>query len=357
MVKNAGLLPFRGRTVAVVGPLADVKHAMTDKDTDLKRHGGSGAIKAAREITPLEGFRMVFGRENVLAGPNAAQVAAKADIVVYCGGIDHSYDREVIGRGHIVPHDRPGLFLKKYGAKAQEDEILEVAKANPNLVVMLNGGAPLSVEKWHEAAKAIFVTWYGGEAGGEVMARMVKGEVNPSGRLPYTYGKKLEDWPAHALGEKSYPGVWPRPPKKNKRGQIMGDPAEEYLDGIWVGYRGFDKYGIEPRYPFGHGLSYTTWKEELAKCERVIGGYALECKVENAGKVAGRRVVLLWASKPAQKDAEMPKRELVAFESVTLAPGESTTVRFRVGFEELKYWSEAAKAWKMPEGEIKFSVD
>ncbi len=364
MVKNDGLLPFRGKTVAVVGPLADVKHAMSESDTNLRRHGGSGAVKAAREITPLEGFRTVFGSDNVVTGKNAAEVAAKADVVVYCGGIDHSYDREVIGRGHLVPHDRPDLFLKKYGDKTQEDEILEVAKANPNLVVMLNGGAPLSVEKWHEAAKAIFVTWYGGEFGGEVFARMVKGEVNPSGRLPYTYGKKLDDWPSHALGEKSYPGVWPKPPKKNKKGQLWGDPWQEYADGIWVGYRGFDKYGIEPRYPFGHGLSYTTWHVGSPEVEKKGTGngergteWQLTVRVENAGKMAGRRAVLLWASKPQQKDAEMPRRELVAFESVNLKPGETKSVSFKAGFEELKYWSEQDNRWKMPEGEVKFAVE
>ena len=366
MVKNDGLLPYRGRTVAVVGPLAEKTHAMTDQDKNLRQHGGSGAVKAAREITPLEGFRRVFGAGNVVTGRHAAEVAAKADLVVYCAGIDHSYDREVIGRGHIVPHDRPDLFFIKYGEKTQEDEILEVAKANPNLVVMMNGGAPLSVEKWHEKAKAIFVTWYGGEFGGEVMARMVKGEVNPSGRLPYTYGKKLDNWPAHKLGEKSYPGIWKKPPKKGRGGRMMGDPQQEYLDGIWVGYRGFDKYGVEPRYPFGHGLSYTTWKEEIVsgkdfrlQTSDVLSPKSevlISVRVTNTGKMAGRRAVLLWVRKPNQPDAEMPKKELVAFDSVTLAPGESTTLRFEVGFEELKYWSEAEGAWRMPKGEITFSL-
>lgn len=378
MVKNDGLLPFAGKRVAVVGPLADVRHAMSEKDTELRWHGGSGAVKAAREITPLEGFRRVFGEENVITGANAAEVATKADIVVYCGGIDHSYDREVIGFGHRVPNDRPGLFLAKFHwyKPVQEDEILEVAKANPNVVVMLNGGAPLSVEKWHESVKAIFVTWYGGEFGGEVFARMVKGEVNPSGRLPYTYGKELNDWPAHKLGELSYPGVWPEPVVKDGK-EDKGEPRQEYLDGIWVGYRGFDKYGIEPRYPFGFGLSYTTWEVKCCQCENVtntnVANDQLELdigtgntstlatlitvRVTNTGKMAGRRAVLLFASKPQQQDAEMPKRELVAFDSVNLGPGESTTVEFKLGFEELKYWSEAKNSWQMPKGNVTFQAE
>ena len=153
-----------------------------------------------------------------------------------------------------------------------------------------------------------------------------------------------------------------------------GEPRQFYHDGIWVGYRGFDKFGVEPRYPFGHGLSYTTWKEEVlecCQCENVANGQLeleigngnnstmatlVTVRVTNVGKMAGRRAALLWAHKPNQPDAEMPKKELVAFDSVTLAPGESTTVRFRVGFEELKYWSEAANAWRMPDGDIAFSV-
>jgi len=366
MVKNDGLLPFGGKTVAVVGPLADEKHAMSDKDTKLRWHGGSGAVKAAREITPLEGFRQVFGADNVITGANAAEVAAKADIVVYCGGMNHGYDREVLGFGHKVPSDRPDLLLQKIGrrGRVQEEEILEVAKANPNVVVMLNGGAPLSVEAWHASVKAIFVTWYGGEFGGEVFARMVKGEVNPSGRLPYTYGKELNDWPAHKLGELSYPGVWPEPPVANRRGRIMGNPRQEYLDGIWVGYRGFDKYGIAPRYPFGHGLSYTTWKYgnvtvvEVAGNSRSCGPrWKVSVKVTNTGKLAGRRAVLLFASKPNQPDAEMPPKELVAFDSVTLGPGQSAVVEFKVGFEKLKYWSEAKHAWQMPKGKISFAAE
>lgn len=359
MVKNDGFLPFAGGKVAVVGPLADVKHAMHDKDTSLRRHGGSGAVKAAAEITPLEGFRAVFGAENVVTGADAAAAAAGADIVIYCAGTDHSLDREVLGRGHIVPHDRPGILLPKSGRIAQDDEILAVADANPNLVVLLNGGAPLSVEKWHGRAKAIFVTWYGGEFGGEVAARMVRGDVNPSGRLPYTYGRDVRDWPAVRLGERSYPGVWPgrKPWRKGGKWKYEGEPTVEYLDGIWVGYRGFDRDGVEPRYPFGHGLSYTEWETSAPEAVRSGDSFEVTCRVRNAGRMAGRRSVLLWASKPDQPDAEMPRRELVAFDSVVLAPGESAEVRFKVGFEELKYWSEADSCWKMPAGEIAFAVD
>ena len=354
LVRNEdGFLPLekKGLVIAVVGPYADVKHNMSDDDTRLVLHGGAAAIKAAREITPLEGFRTVFGAANVLSGPDALALAKKADAVVYCGGIDHLCDSEAGGGGHVEPNDRRDIFLRAFDGRVQEDEIRAIAAVNPNIVVALTGGAPVSVEEWHESVKAILVTWYGGEFGGEVLARTVKGEVNPSGCLPYTYGKTLHDWPSMRFGIRSYPGEYPFV-DGGAKGWDHTDPQQTYLDGIWVGYRGFDKFKTGVRYPFGFGLSYTTFAL-AAKPERG----ALAVTVTNTGARAGRRVVKCWASKPNQPDAEMPRRELVDFTSVTLKPGESKTVTFRPGFEELKYWSEQAKGWKMPTGEIVLSAD
>ena len=355
LVKNDALLPSAARTVAVVGPYAVARHAMSEEDTRLAMYGGAAAVKAAREITPLEGFRMVFGENRVVTGEDAVAVAAKADLVVYCGGIDHTFDSEAGGGARVEPNDRRDIFLEAEGGRVQEDEIRAVARVNPNLVVALNGGAPVSVEEWHEAARAIIVVWYGGEFGGEVLARMVKGEVNPSGRLPYTYGKTLHDWPSMRFGRRSYPGEWAFDGKGTW--SRKDHPSLYYHDGIWVGYRGFDRFGTAVRYPFGHGLSYTAWEVGAPVVEKNGSVYSISCEVKNAGRIAGRHAVLLWASKPSRPYAEMPKKELVAFEDATLAPGEVATVKFRIGFEELKYWSEAEGLWRMPEGEVVFAAE
>ena len=353
LVKNAdGFLPVeKSVTVAVVGPYADVKHNMSDEDTKLVLHGGAAAIKSAAESTPAEGFRAVFGAANVLTGEDAVALAKQADLVVYCGGIDHLYDSEAGGGGHVEPNDRRDIFLRAFGGRVQEDEIRAVAAANPNVVVALSGGAPVSVEEWHESVKAIFVTWYGGEFAGVTLARMVKGEVNPSGCLPYTYGKTLHDWPSMRFGMESYPGDHPFV-DGGAKGWAREDPKQKYLDGVWVGYRGFDRFKTGVRYPFGHGLSYTTFA-----LEATAGTGTLSVKVTNTGRRAGRRVVKCWASKPDQPDAEMPARELVDFASVFLRPGESKTVLFTPGYEELKYWSVKANAWRMPQGEVRLSAD
>ena len=354
LVKNADrFLPLErpGLKIAVLGPYADMRHDMSDEDTRLVFHGGAAAIKAAREITPLEGFRTVFGAANVLSGTNLLALAAEADAVVYCGGIDHTYDSEAGGGGHVEPNDRRDIFLRAFGGRIQEDEIRAIARTNPNVIVALTGGAPVSVEEWHESVKAIFVTWYGGEFGGETLARMVKGEVNPSGCLPYTYGKTLRDWPSMRFGLESYPGV--RPFEDNgTKGWARENPRQFYHDGIWVGYRGFDKFGTGVRYPFGHGLSYTDFSLRAEQ-----DGDRLAVEVTNTGARAGRRVVKCWARKPGQPDAEMPARELVDFASVYLRPGETRTVVFRPGYEELKYWSEKAKGWRMPVGHVILTAD
>ena len=365
LAKNDGLLPFgrKDATVAVLGPYADVRHFMHERDTRLGLFGGAGAVKAAREVTPLEGFRAVFGEAHVLTGTNLLGLAKRADLVVYCGGIDHLYESEAGGAGHVEPNDRRDLYLRAFGGRIQEDEIRAVASVNPNVVVALTGGSPVSVEEWHESVRAIVMTWYAGEFGGEVLARMVRGEVNPSGRLPYTYGRTLHDWPSIRYGRRSYPGEYDLAAEAVTTGQNGGwdrkAPQQEYLDGIWVGYRGFDRFRTGVRYPFGHGLSYTTFETSVREVSDADadGTRTVRVAVRNTGARAGRKAVLLWASKPAQPDAEMPERELVDFASVELKPGEERTVGFSVGFERIKYWSERAKRWKMPSGTVTYRAD
>jgi len=366
LAKNDGLLPFEkaGAKVAVVGPYADVRHFMHANDTRLGLFGGAGAVKAAREITPLEGFRTAFGAENVLTGTNHAELAARADLVVYCGGIDHLYESEAGGAGHVEPNDRRDIYLRAFDGRIQEDEICAISAVNPNVVVALTGGSPVSVEEWHERVRAVFMTWYAGEFGGEVLARMVRGEVNPSGRLPYTYGKTLHDWPSVRFGRRSYPGEYDLAAEAVATGQNGGwdrkEPQQVYLDGIWVGYRGFDRFKTNVRYPFGHGLSYTTFETTVREVSDADakGVRRVRVSVRNAGSRAGRHAVLLWASKPAQADEpEMPAKELVDFASVELGSGEEKTVEFAVGFEQVKYWSEKANAWKMPVGTVAFRAE
>ncbi len=369
LLKNAGnFLPLdrtKVRTVAVVGPNADQTHSMIGGVSDCHKRGGAGAILAGREVTPLMAFVEAFGKENVRFAPgfrfenqdrtdavsvpgmpalDPVEAARGADLVVYCGGTDHSYDREAAGWGLVIPADRPNLEVKGPQAEA----LRAIAAVNPNIVMALTIGAPVSVEAWEAHAKAILATWYAGEEGGNVLVDLLFGKANPSGKLPYTFGKRLEDWPCHSMGPGlAYPGM-----RTDANGQPLKGPfpaKQFYADGIWVGYRGFDRFGHTPRYPFGFGLSYTTFAFAEAPSELEKG--VCRVTVRNTGARPGREVVQCYVAKPETDGVPMPAKELAAFESVELAPGESRTVTFRLGPEAFRYWSEAAHGWRPVRGE------
>lgn len=370
LLRNTGLLPLasgRVRTVAVVGPNADQYHTMIDGH-GLKERGGSGAVKAAREITPLEGICERFGRENVrfapcyrLEGDQLRETAVSvegmkamtlesavkgADLVVFCAGLDHSYDREVIGWNFPTPSDRPDLYFKTMsGFPRQEDLIRRCAELNPNVVVAITAGAPVTTAGWSESAKAIIMCWYGGEFHGKVLADMLCGDVNPSGKLPYTFGYRVEDWPCHRMGERVFPGV--RIPSQKNFQKSNLEAEQWYDDGIWVGYRGFEHFGTRPEYPFGFGLSYTTF---AVRDLRMEGDGGASAEVVNTGSRGGRCVVQCYVSKPAQPGVEMPAKELADFASVDLGPGESGRVRFAFDDLTFKYWSERDGAWRTASG-------
>jgi beta-glucosidase len=284
------------------------------------------------------------------ADPLAA--AKEADLVIYCGGLDHSLDREVLGWGMIYPNDRTNLCFKTVdGAeKTQEEWINEFAKANPNTVVSITAGAAVSTESFKKSVPSILLTWYPGEFAGEILLDAVFGKINPSGRLPITIGRKIEDWPCHRMGEKVYPGIVFGEPRPWKGSDIMAE--QSYDDGIWVGYRGFEHFGIEPEYPFGFGLSYTTFRISKGKAKDGV----FTANVKNKGGRKGRCVVQCYVSKPEQPGAEMPVKELVRFASVELEPGEEKTVSFELGEGDFRYWSEKENGWRVAKGKSKVLI-
>jgi beta-glucosidase len=171
----------------------------------------------------------------------AADAAAKADIAIVVGGWTHGYDYSVWNENvyDAESKDKPSLEMP-FG---QDELIKAVVKANPKTVVVIMGGGGIDMNQWIDKTPAIIQAWYPGMEGGNALAKIIFGEVNPSGKLPMTFPKKLKDVPAEKLGE--YPG---------KNGVV------HYNDDIYVGYRYYDTYGVEPLFPFGHGLSYTNFK-------------------------------------------------------------------------------------------------
>lgn len=361
LLKNdKGILPLDPaslKKVAVIGPNADQYHTLADK-ADHGLRGGSGAHGGKYEITPLKAMVDRLGQERVLYAPgfrfeeprvnsvpdmpqmDPVEAAKQADIVLFFGGTDHSYDKENFTWNDAnKAADKPDINLKG----AQAELIRKVIAANPKTIVVLTNGAPVQMEEWQADVPAIVESWYGGQEAGNAVSRVLFGEVNPSGKLPVTFGKKLTDWLSHSTGDRSYPGVL-TPDGKNRK--------EFYADYIWVGYRHFDKAKIEPRFPFGHGLSYTTFQIEKAQAASPT---EFAVKVSNTGKREGAEVVQFYLSKPDGR-IPMPEKELVHFKKVNLKPGASEVVSFNLTDDAKRYWEEKEGKWKVEPGQYKISI-
>lgn len=214
----------------------------------------------------------------------------------------------------------------------QDDLIRAVAAANKNVIVVLNNGTPVLMP-WLNRVPGLIEAWFPGEEGGNALAAILFGDSNPSGKLPTTFGARREDYPDFG----NYPGL---------NGHV------HYKEGIYVGYRHFDKAKIEPLFPFGHGLSYTRFEYSHPRLSQdsltTNGTVALTVDIKNTGSRAGAEVVQLYVHDPAKKDK--PVRELKGFNRVELSPGETRTVRFNLEPRALSYCDVVGKQWKAGAG-------
>lgn len=269
---------------------------------------------------------------------DAVKAAKSSDVAVVFAGINHSYDREALGWGDVPNADKPDLEL----IGPQADLIKAVAAANPKTIVVLIGGSPMSVEKWHQRVPSILLAWYPGQEGGNAIADILFGSINPSGKLPCTFGKKLTDWKAHTMGREVYPGT-------GNNGVV------KYLDGIWVGYRHFDKAKIEPRYPFGYGLSYTSFAYSNLAVKPNKAGYEVTFMLKNTGKRLGQEVAQVYCG-PSIERADMPVRQLKGFAKVPLKPGQSKKVTIQLPANAFAYYSVAKGKWTTDPGKYRIEV-
>jgi beta-glucosidase len=258
----------------------------------------------------------------------ATDLAARADVAVV-----------VVGRYSKL--EAESFDVKTMDLPAGQDELIEaVEQANPRTIVVLNTGDPVTMTKWIEHTPALVEMWYGGQEGGHALASILFGDANPSGKLPVSFPKKWEDSPAYG----HYPGE---------------NLKVDYAEGIYVGYRYFDTKNVEPLFPFGFGLSYTTFEYSGLKVSpgKVSGEQPVEVrlKVKNAGSRAGAEVVELYMHDGHSK-IDRPVRELKGFRRVELKPGEEQTVRFTLDRAALSYWSPGKKAWVAEPGRFDIQV-
>ncbi len=346
LLHNDGLLPLERdaiETLAVIGANADRKHA---------GGGGSSQVKAFYEITALEGIRKLLGDEvavtyapgytvarDAVADPalirEAAAAAAAADAVVYVGGLIHGYTDEWDDNAHDAENlDKPDMMLP-FG---QDALIRAVLAANPRTVVVLQSGGPVDMRAWRGDARAIIQAWYGGMEGGNALAAVLFGDVNPSGKLPMSFPKKLEDSPAHALA--SYPDE---------------NLLIEHTEGLYVGYRYFDSYKVEPAFAFGHGLSYTSFDYSGLTLSTGEEGVEVSLRVTNTGAVPGAEVVQVYVGDD-ESTLPRPAKELKEFARVELEPGGSADLRFVLGDEAFSYYDPGRASWVLEPGAFAIQV-
>lgn len=328
--------------------------------------GGSSSLKVKYELSPLDGIKKRVGKQaevvyargyvgdpsgeynGVKSGQNledkrspeeliaeAVQVAKECDYVIFIGGLNKSAHQD------CEDSDRKDIALS-YG---QDAVISALAKANKNLVVVNISGNAVAMP-WVKEVPSIVQAWYLGTESGNAIASILMGDVNPSGKLPFTFPVALNDVGAHKLGE--YPGV-----PRNDGSKIVD---EKYNEGIFVGYRWAEKNKITPLFPFGHGLSYTTFAygTPVASSKTITadGNIQVSLTVKNTGSVAGKEIVQLYIG-DEKASVPRPVKELKGFQKVELLPGEEKEVVFTITDNDLKFFDAAAHAWKAEPGKFK----
>ncbi len=350
LLKNEGnilpLDPNTTKTIAVIGENA----------TRSMLGGGSSELKGLFEISPLEGIRKAFPKANVVwsmgygSGPEtygrvapspynadslfkeAVKVAEKADLVIYVGGLVKAYEQDMEGG------DRVGFGLP-FGQDKLINSILDV---NKNFIgVMISGNA--AAMPWIDRVPALIQGWYLGSEAGEALADVISGKVNPSGKLPFSFPVRLEDNAAHSFSEAVvYPGV------------ESDSYREEYKEGIFVGYRWHEAKGIKPLFPFGFGLSYTTFEISDAKVASNSLSEDAELKlsatVKNTGSRDGKEVVEVYVGKKDSRVERAPK-ELKGFSKVEVPAGAQKQVSISIPVKSLAFFDEAAQNWEVEKGD------
>ena len=326
LLKNNGILPLKeGQQVLLVGRWAKT----------APQGGGSSKVKGFNQVTSEQALLSAL-RANVKAveKPNFIQLQ-KADVVVVATG---TCDSESI--------ERPFQM-------AEEDEALVrmACAANKNVIVLVLSGSGVDMSAWNDKVSAIIYGWYPGQAGMQAIADIMVGKINPSGKLPATIEKSFKDSPAYGMIPD---GMSISHTRKNVN-ELWIAPRHydvEYKESVLVGYRWYEAKGIEPLYPFGFGLSYTTFELGKAKGAKEISAekpLKVTVRLSNKGNMAGAEVVQLYVSEN-NPTVLRPKKELKAFKKVHLEAGKSTTVTFELKHSDLAFWNDKTHAWEVNKG-------
>lgn len=319
----------------------------------LTQGGGSSELKTLRDISPLEALRSLCsmdfaqgytsGRvlydqvdtvdpaESERLKAEALEKARQADLIIYIGGLNKNTKQD------CENSDRESYDLS-FG---QNELISQLAQIQPNIVVVTFGGNAYATP-WLQQVKALLHCWYLGSESGTALANVLTGKVNPSGKLPVTFAKRYEDYPYVRFGKEAY---------QDRSGQV------DYKEGIYVGYRGFERDKTQPQFPFGYGLSYTTFQYGQPTAQVSGDEVSVEVAIRNTGSVAGKEVAQVYVSAPKNKQMDKPVKELKGFAKTRLLqPGESETLRISIPRSELASWNETTHQWQVDSGTYTLQV-
>ena len=318
LLRNNGLLPFKAaelRSVALIGPYA--QKASTGG-------GGSSHVVPLYAVDPPDGIRHKLragAALTVLDGSDiavAAATAKAADVAIVM----------------IGDNDREGRDQSLELTGNQNALVSAVIAANPRTVVVIKTGSAVLMP-WADAAPALLEAWYPGEEDGNAVAAVLFGDVCPSGKLPITFPKRVED--TFASNREQYPGI---------------HRVVKYSEGIYVGYRYYDEKKIEPLFPFGFGLSYTKFSFSNVRVSPPSASHAVEVEfdIANLGAVEGAEVAQVYLAMPSTAAVRQPPKQLKAFQKVKIEPGKSAHVRLTLNERAFQYWDVASHDWKTAPG-------
>ena len=269
--------------------------------------------------------RLNFGmvRPEEMVSAEAKAVAAKADAVVLAVGFDQSTEGESADRLFVLP-------------PAQDELINQIAAINKSTVVVVTSGGGVDMNAWIDHVPAVFEAWFPGQEGGAALAQLLFGEFSPSGKLPMTFDRRWEDNPAHDT-------YYPKSGGKSKK--------VAYTEGVFVGYRGYDKSGMKPLFPFGYGLSYTTFAYKNLTVSPSTAGAEVHFEVTNTGSRAGAEVAEVYVG-DRHSSVPRPKKELKGFAKISLAPGETRQVTVKLDRRAFAYYDVKGPDWKVEPGDF-----
>lgn len=331
LLKNEGVLPLKkGGRVAFIGKFADKPRYQGGGSSHVNSFKVESALTSAKDIADIiyaQGYEDNEDKINEKLIRQAEEAARSAEAAVIFAGLPDSFESEGYDRTHMsMPN-------------CQNELIQRIAKVQPNTVVVLHNGSPVEMP-WVEEVKGILEAYLGGQAVGKACTDVLFGDVNPSGKLPESFPRKLQDNPSYLY----YGGE--------------GDKSE-YREGVFVGYRYYDKKDMDVLFPFGHGLSYTTFQySNLKLSSREIKDtdkLSVTLEVKNTGDRAGKEIVELYVGK---KDSKVirPLKELRGFEKVSLKPGKTKTLTFTLSKRAFSYYNTEIQDWYAETGDYQILI-